>query len=91
MAGCTAVPLVKKVLLKRGESVLVNRASGVVETMVIQLARAVVGGSGRVAAICLGRNKEMVRKLGAHEVSRSDLYAGVVVLGFGDGYIALAR
>lgn len=38
-----------------------------------------------------GRNKEMVRKLGAHEVSRSDLYAGVVMLGFGGGYIALVR
>lgn len=69
VAGCTALLLVKKARLKRGDSVLVNGASGGIGTIVMQLVREVVGDSGRVVAVCSGRNLEMVGKLGANEVS----------------------
>jgi len=37
--------------------------------MVVQLAKLAVGESGKVVAICSKRNAEMVKQLGADEVS----------------------
>ena len=71
VAGCTALALVEKARLKRGDSVLVNGASGGIGTMVVQLVREAVGESGRVVAVCSGRNMELVKGLGANEVSGS--------------------
>jgi len=68
VAGSTAVALIEKAGLKEGESVLVNGASGGIGTMVVQLAKEAVGQSGKVVAICSGKNIEMVKKLGADEV-----------------------
>jgi len=73
ITGCTAITLVEKARLKRGDSVLINGASGGVGTIVMQLAREVVGESGRVVAICSGRNIEIVKELGADEVSKLNL------------------
>jgi len=84
VAGCTALLLVEKAGLKRGDSVLVNGASGGVGHMVVQMVREVVGESGRVVAVCSegGGNGEMVRGLGADEVGdahdRSTLESSVI-------------
>lgn len=59
-----------------GRSVLVNGASGGVGTFTVQLAR-VLGA--RVTGVCSGRNAELVRSLGAHEVvdyTREDVTRG---------------
>jgi NADPH:quinone reductase-like Zn-dependent oxidoreductase len=71
VSGCTALALMDKAGLKRGDSVLINGASGNVGHLVLQMARDAVGESGRVTAICSARNEEMVRNLGADEVGSS--------------------
>jgi NADPH:quinone reductase-like Zn-dependent oxidoreductase len=68
IAGATALELVKAAKLKKGDSVLINGASGGVGHLVLQIARAKVGASGRVAAICSTRNVDWVAQLGADEV-----------------------
>jgi reticulon-4-interacting protein 1, mitochondrial len=68
VAGCTAVALMQKARLQSGTSVLINGASGGIGSMVVQMARASVGFSGRVVAICSGKNADMVYELGADEV-----------------------
>lgn len=70
IAGCTALLLVEKAGLKRGDCVLVNGASGGIGHMVVQMVREAVGESGRVVAICSERDGKgnMVRGLGADEV-----------------------
>jgi NADPH:quinone reductase-like Zn-dependent oxidoreductase len=61
--------LIEKAQLKSGDAVLVNGASGGIGTLVVQMAKDIVGESGRVVAICSGRNVELVKGLGADEVS----------------------
>ena len=73
VAGSTALAVVEKARLKRGDSVLVNGASGGVGSMVIQMVRDAVGESGTVVAICSRKNFEMVKQLGADEVSTQDI------------------
>lgn len=73
ITGSTALAMLEKAGLKRGDSVLVNGASGGVGTLVVQLAKEAVGESGRVVAVCSGRNIELVSKLGADEVGISNL------------------
>lgn len=68
VAGCTAVALMEKTGLQNGDSVLVNGASGGIGSMVVQMARDIVGRNGRVVAICSDPNAEMVKGLGADEV-----------------------
>ena len=61
--------MLEKAQLKRGDAVLINGASGGIGTLVVQMAKDTVGESGRVVAICSGRNVELVKGLGADEVS----------------------
>jgi NADPH:quinone reductase-like Zn-dependent oxidoreductase len=68
VCGCTALMLYDRAGLKAGDSVLINGASGGIGTMVTQLARHAVGPSGRIIALCSGKNAKMVRSLGADEV-----------------------
>ncbi|OAA69163.1 zinc alcohol dehydrogenase [Cordyceps fumosorosea ARSEF 2679] len=68
LAGMTAWQQVCESGAKEGDRVLVNAASGGIGTMVVQMARNVVGPSGRVVGICSGKNVEMVKSLGADEV-----------------------
>ncbi|KAN0102292.1 hypothetical protein V8E51_012802 [Hyaloscypha variabilis] len=69
VSRCTALALMDKAGLKRGDSVLINGASGNVGHLTLQMAREAVGESGRIIAICSGRKAEMVRNLGADEYS----------------------
>jgi NADPH:quinone reductase-like Zn-dependent oxidoreductase len=69
VSGCTALALMERAGLKLGDGVLVNGASGGIGHMVVQLAKRAVGESGRVVAICSEINFEMVKSLGADEVS----------------------
>jgi NADPH:quinone reductase-like Zn-dependent oxidoreductase len=68
VCGSTALMLYDRAGLKAGDSVLINGASGGIGTMVTQLARHAVGPSGRIVALCSGKNAKMVRSLGADEV-----------------------
>ncbi|KAF9266615.1 NAD(P)-binding protein [Marasmius fiardii PR-910] len=68
VAGCTALTLMDNALLKEGDIVLINGASGGIGSLVIQLSKAAVGESGSIVAVCSGTNEQMVRDLGADEV-----------------------
>lgn len=69
VAGCTAMQLLDRSGLKPGDSVLVNGGSGGIGVMAVQLARNAVGESGKVVATCSGANVELVKTLGADEVT----------------------
>lgn len=69
LAGMTAWQQVYESGAKQGDHVLVNAASGGIGTMVVQMVRNIVGDSGHVVGICSGKNVEMVKSIGADEVS----------------------
>lgn len=69
LAGMTAAKQVDESGTKSGDRVLVNAASGGIGTMVVQMVRNIVGKDGHVVGICSGRNVEVVKGLGADEVS----------------------
>lgn len=60
--GTTAVDFLRRGRLRRGESILVNGASGAVGTAVVQLARHF---GAEVTAVCSAPNHDLVRSLGA--------------------------
>jgi|SRR5271156_5228933 len=66
--GCTAIQAAEAASLKPGDKVFVNGGSGGLGSMMVQVARAIVGESGQVIATCSGPNVEMVKALGADEV-----------------------
>lgn len=70
IAGVTAMKLVNtaKAYIGEGGQVLVNGASGGIGSLAVQLVRAMVGESGRVVAVCSGRNTDFVLQQGADEV-----------------------
>lgn len=57
----------------KGKRVLINGGSGATGTMMVQIARVLVG-DGRVVVVCSERNAEMVMRLGADEVVISPSY-----------------
>jgi NADPH:quinone reductase-like Zn-dependent oxidoreductase len=69
VAGVTATSCMDLGRVKRGERVLVNGASGGIGSLVMQMAKDAVGDEGTVVGVCSGRNLEMVKGLGADEVS----------------------
>jgi reticulon-4-interacting protein 1, mitochondrial len=52
--------------VKEGDRVLVNGASGGVGTMTVQVAKAM--GTSFVVGVCLGRNEDIVKNIGADDV-----------------------
>lgn len=68
LAGMTGVKQVDESGLKEGDRVLVNAASGGIGSMVVQIARNIVGKEGYIVGICSGKNAEMVKSLGADQV-----------------------
>ncbi len=69
IAGSAALKLVESSEVKEGQRVLVNGASGGVGCFVVQITKNLVGLNGKVVAICSGRNMQLVKGLGADEVS----------------------
>lgn len=65
IAGVTALQAVERAGVA-GRRVVVNGASGGVGTFAVQLARA--EGAAEVVGVCSGRNRELVRALGADRV-----------------------
>lgn len=63
--GMTALDFFKRAKLQRGESVLINGASGAVGTAAVQLARYF---GAEVTGVCSTTNLELVRSLGASHV-----------------------
>jgi NADPH:quinone reductase-like Zn-dependent oxidoreductase len=63
--GTTALSFLRRAKLQRGETVLVNGASGAVGVALVQLARHF---GAEVTAVCSGANAELVRSLGAARV-----------------------
>ena len=63
--GTTALCYLKRAKLKKGESILINGASGCVGIAAVQLARHF---GAKVTAVCSGRNAKLVRSLGAQKV-----------------------
>ncbi len=64
LAGMTALQALRdEGELKRGQSVLINGASGGVGTYAIQLAKAL--GAAHVVGVCSGKNAALVKSLGA--------------------------
>lgn len=74
VAGATALELMKGAKLKKGDSVLVNGASGGIGHFVTQMCREVVGETGKVVAVCSGGNVGWVKDLGCDEVSANAIY-----------------
>lgn len=66
--GVTAVQVLQAVLLKRGDKIFINGGSGGTGTMIVQLARGIVGESGLVVVTCSAGNSGLVEGLGADEV-----------------------
>ncbi|KAL6805678.1 hypothetical protein J3E68DRAFT_421926 [Trichoderma sp. SZMC 28012] len=67
LTGMTAHQQIVESDIKPGDRVLVNAASGGIGTLVVQMARQVVGSEGFVVGICSGRNTRLVESLGADE------------------------
>lgn len=63
--GTTALSYFRRAKLQRGETVLVNGASGAVGVALVQLAKHF---GAEVTAVCSGANAELVRSLGATRV-----------------------
>ncbi|KAF2180322.1 GroES-like protein [Zopfia rhizophila CBS 207.26] len=68
IAGATALEVVKGARLKKGDSVLVNGASGGIGHIAVQLCRDWAGETGRVVGVCSGGNGGWVKTLGCDEV-----------------------
>lgn len=63
--GITALDFLKRGQVKKGETILVNGASGSVGSAVVQLAK---GLGAEVTAVCSSPNRERVKALGADHV-----------------------
>jgi NADPH:quinone reductase-like Zn-dependent oxidoreductase len=66
IAGATALELLNAAKLKKGNSILVNGASGGVRHLVLQMCLQAVGSSGKVVAVCSSRNVKWVEGLGTY-------------------------
>eukprot|EP01111_Echinosteliopsis_oligospora_P007717 TRINITY_DN2298_c0_g1_i2.p1 TRINITY_DN2298_c0_g1~~TRINITY_DN2298_c0_g1_i2.p1 ORF type:complete len:503 (+),score=197.22 TRINITY_DN2298_c0_g1_i2:61-1569(+) len=85
LAGMTAWDaLVETGHIKEGDRVFINGGSGGVGVMAVQIAKAMVGEGGYVAASCSAANIELVRSLGAHdaldykEFAKGDEVLGII-------------
>lgn len=69
VAGVTALELLRNSKLEKGDKVLINGASGGIGSLITQMVKDVVGREGAVVGVCSTDNIEMVKSLGANEVS----------------------
>ncbi|EEQ88330.1 zinc alcohol dehydrogenase [Blastomyces dermatitidis ER-3] len=68
VTGCTAMNLVTRAGVRKGDKVLINGGSSGTGLMTVQIVRDILGETGRVVATCSGRNEELVQSLGADEI-----------------------
>lgn len=68
-SSCTALALVQKAKLEKGQKALVYGSNGSVGTLALQIAREAVGPTGKVVAVCGPAGIEVAKTLGADEVS----------------------
>ena len=68
-AGITSIHAAELCGLKKGDKVLLTGASGGVGSFMVQYFRYLVGDSGYIVTTCSSANAEMVKGLGADEVS----------------------
>ena len=66
--GCTAVQALRLVGVKSGGKVLITGGSSGLGSLLVQVAKALVGENGIVVATTSARNEDLVRSLGADEV-----------------------
>lgn len=66
IAGQTAAKVMDEAKLQKGDTVLVNGASGGVGSVLVQVAKA---SGATVYGVCSAANAELVKRLGADEVS----------------------
>lgn len=66
--GVTAMEYMNWSGLRAGETVFVNGGTGGIGVMVVQMAKIIVGPSGKVIATCSPANADLVKSLGADEV-----------------------
>lgn len=69
VAGCTALALLDLAKPRKGMRVLVNAAGGGIGSLLLQMVKEAVGAEGMVVAVCGGDKEELVRSLGADDVS----------------------
>lgn len=69
--GITALQVLDAAGIKAGDKVFVNGGSGGTGTLIVQVVRERVGETGFVVSCCSGGNVELVKGLGADEVSFS--------------------
>ncbi len=79
IAGCTALSLVDKAELRKGQRILVNGAAGGIGSLVTQMVRTAIGDEGQLIAVCSREKEELVRELGADEVMKRALTASVLL------------
>lgn len=63
IAGATALALVRAAKLSKGDSVLVNGASGGIGHLVLQMCREGVGASGKIVALCSSSNVDWIEEM----------------------------
>jgi NADPH:quinone reductase-like Zn-dependent oxidoreductase len=63
--GCTAVEFLDAADLKEGDYVLINGGSGAVGILLLQIAKEIVGPSGKVVTTCSGEKFDLVKQYGA--------------------------
>lgn len=67
--GCTAVQFCEITNLKKGDRVLITAASGALGSLTAQVVRGIVGSEGTIVGTCSAANEELVKGVGADEVS----------------------
>lgn len=66
--GCTSIQALRLAGIKPGGKVLITGGSSGLGSLLVQVAKALVGETGIVVATTSGKNQDLVRSLGADEV-----------------------
>ena len=73
IAGCTALSLLDAADLRKGQKVLINGAAGGIGSLILQMARHVLGPESDIVGVSSEEKLTLLKELGADEVSLSQL------------------